>query len=120
MRFLVLLASEDHFDAWDAADDTLRARTFADYAAFAAAVRARGTLVVGDALHRPEEARTRRPGPDRLVTDGPYAEAKEHLAGFFLIDVESRERAEEIVVKFSGPGETVELRPVMVSGGPDQ
>jgi hypothetical protein len=47
------------------------------------------------------------------VTDGPYAEAKEHLAGFFLIDVESQERAEEVVAHFSGPGETVELRPTM-------
>ena len=61
-----------------------------------------------------------KPAIDRVVALHEVSEAKEHLAGFFLIDVESRERAEEIVVKFSGPGETVELRPVMVSGGPDQ
>ena len=47
----------------------------------------------------------------RWPADGPYSEAKEHLAGFFLIDVESQERAEEIAAQFSGPGETVELRP---------
>ena len=43
--------------------------------------------------------------------------AVELVAGFFLIDVESQERAEEITKAFSGPGETVELRPVMGGGG---
>jgi hypothetical protein len=47
-------------------------------------------------------------------------ESKEHLAGFFLIDVESAERADEIARAFSGPGETVELRPTMWPGGDDQ
>jgi hypothetical protein len=55
-----------------------------------------------------------------LATDGPYAEAKEQLAGFFLIDCASRERAEEIAAQFAQPGGTVELRPVMRPGGDDQ
>lgn len=81
----------------------------------------RGELIGGEALGDPATSRLYRWQTGQpLATDGPYSESKEHLAGFFLIDVESRERAEEIVVKFSGPGETVELRPVMVSGGPDQ
>ena len=46
------------------------------------------------------------------MTDGPYAETAEHFAGFFLIDVADQARAEEVAAKFSGPGETVELRPV--------
>lgn len=74
----------------------------------------RGELVGGEALADPGSARLYRwEGGQPLVTDGPYAEAKEHLAGFFLIDVESQERAEEVVRHFSGPGETVELRPTM-------
>ena len=55
-----------------------------------------------------------------LVTDGPYSESKEHLAGFFEIDVESQERAEALAARFSGPGDTVELRAVMSLGGDDQ
>ncbi|WP_280347570.1 YciI family protein [Nocardia neocaledoniensis] len=55
-----------------------------------------------------------------MVSDGPYSEAEEHLAGFFLIDVENRARAEEIVARFAGPGETVELRPTMWPGDDDQ
>ena len=54
---------------------------------------------------------------ERVVSDGPYAEGKEHLAGFFLIDVDSQERAEEIAGAFGVPGETIELRPVMGGGG---
>ena len=72
----------------------------------------RGELVGGEALADPAGARLYRwEAGTPLATDGPYAEAKEHLAGFFLIDVESRERAEEVAAHFSGPGETVELRP---------
>jgi len=55
-----------------------------------------------------------------MVTDGPYAETKEQLAGFFLIDCATRERAEEIAAHFAQPGGTVELRPAMWAGGDDQ
>ncbi|GGU41753.1 YciI family protein [Nocardioides albus] len=74
---------------------------------------ANGELLGGQALADPASARLYRwEAGEPIVTDGPYSEAKEHLAGFFLIDVESQERAEEVVRSFSGPGETVELRPV--------
>ncbi len=53
-----------------------------------------------------------RPG-EHLRTDGPYAETKEQLAGFFVIDTETRERAEEIAAHFAQPGGHVELRPSM-------
>ena len=55
-----------------------------------------------------------------LLTDGPYAETKEQLAGFFLIDCATRERAEQIASAFTQPGGTVELRPAMWGGGDDQ
>jgi hypothetical protein len=74
---------------------------------------ANGELLGGQALADPASARLYRwEAGEPISTDGPYSEAKEHLAGFFLIDVESQERAEEVVRSFSGPGETVELRPV--------
>lgn len=81
---------------------------------------AAGELVGGEALADPHAARLYRwSNGDQLVTDGPYSESKEHLAGFFLIDVESQERAEAIAANFSGPGETVELRPAMWPGAED-
>ena len=76
---------------------------------------ASGELKGGEALGDPASARLYRWDPSGTVTtDGPYAESKEHLAGFFLLDVASRERAEELAVTFAGPGDTVELRPAYV------
>ena len=54
-----------------------------------------------------------------VMTDGPYAETKEQLAGFFLIDCATRERAEEIAAHFAQPGGTIELRPSMWGDGED-
>jgi hypothetical protein len=76
-----------------------------------------GELVGAEALAAPSQARLYRwDGGQRVATDGPYSETKEHLAGFFLIDVASQERAEQICERFSGPGETVELRPGWTGG----
>ncbi|GAB2867577.1 YciI family protein [Nocardioides pacificus] len=77
-----------------------------------------GELIGGEALGDSAAARLYRWGDSGpMATDGPYSETKEHLAGFFLIDVGSQARAEEIAAAFSGPGETVELRPTMWPGG---
>jgi hypothetical protein len=52
--------------------------------------------LIGDALQSPSTAATVRLRRERLVTDGPFAETKEFIAGFDVIDVESREEAIEI------------------------
>lgn len=90
-----------------------RAALQADFEAVLEDLSGSGELVGGQALGSPHDARLFRwSGGRRKITDGPYAETAEHFAGFFLIDVASQERAEEVAQKFSGPGETVELRPV--------
>ncbi len=79
-----------------------------------------GELVTAEALGDPASALIFGRGSEAGVpTEGPYAETKEHLAGFFLIDC-SPERAEEIAAQFAGDGDTIELRPVMWPGGEDQ
>jgi len=82
-----------------------------------------GELVAAEGLASPEEARIVRYGtglaPD--VTDGPFPEAKEFLAGFWIVDCESRVRAYEIAARASsapGPGGEplnlpIEVREVM-------
>jgi hypothetical protein len=73
-----------------------------------------GELVGGVALGHPGTAATVRVRKGaRLVTDGPYAEAKEHLAGFMLLDCASPERAVEIASRVPDAHFTaVELRPL--------
>ena len=59
-----------------------------DVAAVTAAMRAAGAWVFSAGLHAPETATVVRPaGGDFLVTDGPYAEAKEALGGFWVVEV---------------------------------
>jgi hypothetical protein len=84
---------------------------------------ANGELVGTEGLTGPEAAKivahagTGAP----VVTDGPFAESKEFLAGYWLVDVDSEERAIEIAAKTSaapGPGgkpmgKEIEVRPVM-------
>ncbi|KXO95564.1 Uncharacterized protein conserved in bacteria (plasmid) [Tsukamurella tyrosinosolvens] len=99
-------------------DPAVKARMDADFERLLTELDERGELVGGEALGDPVSARLYRWHDDApLAVDGPYSETKEHLAGFFLIDVEDRQRAEAVAAQFAGPGETVELRPVMGPGG---
>ncbi|WP_139977588.1 YciI family protein [Nocardioides litoris] len=99
-RYLLLMTEADHFAKWDAADDELRARVYADFGAFAEAARARGTIVGGEALAPSSTARTVRGatgGAERPpVTDGPYAETVEQLGGFYLIEADDLATATEL------------------------
>jgi hypothetical protein len=88
-----------------------------------------GELVGAEGLAVPGEARIVRAGKNGapLVTDGPYPEAKEFLAGFWIVEVDRTERAHEIAARASsapGPGGTpmaipIEVRQVM-QGPPPQ
>jgi hypothetical protein len=78
----------------------------------------RGELVGIHALTPPAEARLVRAGKDGApITDGPFPETKEFLAGFWIVDVESPERAYEIAAKASlvpGPGGAPMYMPIEV------
>ncbi|MEO7751901.1 MAG: YciI family protein [Terracoccus sp.] len=80
-----------------------------------------GEFVTAEALADPRAATVFRWADGApIASDGPYAETKEQFAGFFVIDVRDRERAEAVAARFAGPGETIELRPAMWPGGDDQ
>jgi hypothetical protein len=87
-----------------------------------------GEFVATEGLAWPEQAKVVRAGKDGApVTDGVFPEAKEFLAGYWIVDVESPERAYEIAARISagpGPGGTalsmpIEVRQVM-SERPDE
>lgn len=73
---------------------------------FAKRLGASGELVAAEGLAGPEQAKLVRAGKDlRPVTDGIFPESKEFLAGFWIIDVESPERAYAIAAEASAaPG----------------
>jgi hypothetical protein len=95
--------------------------------AFAKKLSAAGELVAAEGLAGPDQAKLVRAGADgKPVTDGVFPEAKEFLAGWWIIDVDSVERAYALAAEASaapGPGGTplrmpIELRQVM--SGPPQ
>lgn len=75
------------------------------------AMRQAGVMVAGEALEAPETCRLVTPTTG-TTTDGPFAETKEHMGGFYLIDVDSQEEAEEWAMKMPTNG-PVEVWPVM-------
>ena len=94
---------------------------------FNKSLREAGELVSAEGLASPQEAKVVRAGKDGApVTDGVFPEAKEFLAGYWIVDVESAEHAYRIAARASaapGPGGApmtmpIEVRQVM-SGPPD-
>jgi hypothetical protein len=75
----------------------------------------RGVYITSDALQGPETAKiVRARGGKVSTTDGPYAETKEHLGGFILIDASGMDEAVEIAAKIPvGQYGTIEVRPIM-------
>jgi hypothetical protein len=96
MQFLVLLTAPDHFARWERLSPEQLEDAMGSFRAFAKAVQERGEIVAGDALHAPTQARTVQTGPGRPVTEGPFAETVEQLAGFYVIDVDSLETAVDL------------------------
>ncbi|TCC56505.1 transcription initiation protein [Kribbella pittospori] len=119
-RFLILMAEEDHFARWDAADDATREQVFADFRAFTAAVRARGRFRGGEALVQPKDARTLRPdGEGKRVTEGPYAETVEQLGGFYLVELPDLATAIDVASLLPRDYD-VEVRECLDVGVPDE
>ncbi|WP_309129739.1 YciI family protein [Microbacterium sp.] len=117
MKFLLL--SYTPADSWDAA--TADAPTqealdaFAAYQQFEARLRETGEFVLSEGLGHPAVTTTVRKGPNGVVaTDGPFAELKEVLASFAIIECSGMERAREIVAEMvSVLDEPMEIRPIM-------
>lgn len=131
MKYVILVHSNpqpwghptgDYVAEYQALPPEQRAQTEKEFEALLEQMQADGELLGGQALGDPASSRLYRwaAAGESLATDGPYSESKEHLAGFFLIDVEGRERAEQIAERFASPGETIELRPLMWPGGDDE
>jgi hypothetical protein len=79
-----------------------------------------GVHVAGEALQPTATAKTVRvDNGERLVTDGPFAETKEQLGGYYVIDVASEQEALDWAAKMpSLPRGSVEVRPIMVFDQP--
>ena len=93
-------------------------KMFNDYFAFDQALAAAGTKLGGEALHGTESATTVRVRDgETLTTDGPFAETREQLGGFYLIEADDLDAAIKVAADLPGSWYgSVEIRPVMSFG----
>jgi hypothetical protein len=84
------------------------------YGAFTEDIRARGLMQAGEALEPTTTATTVRVQDGRtLTTDGPYAETKEALGGFYLVDARDLDEAIELAARIPAAKHgAIEVRPI--------
>jgi hypothetical protein len=101
---------------WEASSAEEREAVYDRYRAFADEARDAGVMVGGAELASTRDATTVRVrGDETLVTDGPYAEVKEALGGYFLFECKSMEEAVDYAARIPGAEHgAIELRPVYV------
>jgi hypothetical protein len=111
-----MLLIYDDPSAWQSMSDDDRNAVMGEYFAYTNELRDAGAFVAGDALQPTATAKSvRLRDGELLATDGPFAETKETLGGYYLIDVDSEEEAQEWAAKIpSARYGTIEVRPVMV------
>jgi hypothetical protein len=116
MKYLILIQSNPRSLAvWETLTDQQRMEFGQHHFELNAEMQKAGVLVSGEGLGDPSLARwvSVRDG-DTIVSDGPYAEVKEHLAGFYLIDCPSLDEAVAWAAKVPDAANTeVEVRPVL-------
>ncbi len=98
-----------------AMDDAKRAACYVESTKLAHALRARGQFVSANPLHPVDSATSVRVREGRpLVTDGPFAETREQLGGYYLVDAANLDEAIAIAGRIPGARYgTVEVRPVI-------
>jgi hypothetical protein len=111
MKYMLLI----YFDESGAPDEAEREKCYADSAQFARELSAKGQFVSAAPLYPTATATSvRLSGGKRLVTDGPFAETREQLGGFFIVDVKDLDEAIDIASQIpAGRWGTVEIRPVI-------
>ena len=85
-----------------------------EYGAFTESIRQNGNFVGGERLQQSSTATTVRVRDGKtLATDGPFAETKEHLGGFYLIEAKDLDEATAIAARIPGARfGSVEVRPI--------
>ncbi|HEX2772986.1 MAG TPA: YciI family protein [Micromonosporaceae bacterium] len=116
MKYLILIyRNPKSREIWESMSPAEQAEGYGAYAALTEDLLAAGELVVAEALADPSLSKRVAVRGDRTVTtDGPFAESKEQLAGIFLVECDSIDRAVEIAARVPGAEHMeVEVRPVL-------
>ncbi len=114
MQYMALIYADE--EAWAALSDEEREGIYHRYGALWDEAQEAGVMAGGNELGPTRDATTVRVrGDETLVTDGPYAEVKEALGGFFLFECDSIDEAVDWAARIPGAEHgAIEVRPVYV------
>jgi hypothetical protein len=115
MQYMLLIYNGDP-GRWERMSEDERNAIYAEYGALTQELRDRNALVDGNELQPTSTATAVRVRDGQTtVTDGPFAETKEALGGYYVIDVDSLDEAIELAAKIpSARHSVVEIRPVVM------
>jgi hypothetical protein len=111
-----MLLIYDDPSVWQSMSEEERNAVMGEYFAYTNELREAGAYVAGDALQPTATAKSvRLRDGERLTTDGPFAETKETLGGYYLVEVASDQKAIDWAAKIpSARYGTIEVRPIVV------
>ena len=113
MQYMLLIYGTESSDPqMGESDQAAEMQRWYDYSDW---LRSKGWMKAGDALQPVEQATSvRLRDGERMVTDGPFAETKETLGGYYLLEVDNLDDAIEAAARCPGASYgTIELRPVL-------
>ncbi|MGA2210283.1 MAG: YciI family protein [Acidimicrobiales bacterium] len=112
MRYLLFICGDEASLASASAEEG--AAMSAEYAEFGAKMGARGVLQGGERLYPTSDATTVRVrNGDVITSDGPFAETKEQVGGFYLVDCKDLDEAIEVAANIPGARiGSIEVRPI--------
>ncbi len=111
-QYMLLIYGDQ--SGWDDVTEADHAATLQAYGDYSSWLTEKGWMRAGDELHDTTQATSVqvRDG-ERLVTDGPFAETKEQLGGYYIVDVENLDDAIEAASRCPGAAYgTIEVRPI--------
>jgi hypothetical protein len=113
MRYALLIYANEQ--DWASQTEDQAQAQFQDYMAFTKDVVDRGIMRSGEALQPTATATTVRVrGGETLSTDGPFAETKEQLGGFYVIECKDLDEAIEVAARIPDVrGGSIEVRPIL-------
>ena len=114
MRYLLLIYGAE--EGWAAMSPEEQAAEFGGYMKYTQWLRDEGWYEAGEALQATPSATTVRVREGQtMTTDGPFAETKEQLGGFYLVECDDLDQAIEAASRIPGAKYgTIEVRPVML------
>jgi len=114
MKYMLLIYEEEK--AWERMPEAERNAIFGQYMSFTEDIKKKGQYVAGDALQPTQTATTVRLRQNKtLKTDGPFAETKEQLGGYYIVEAKNLDEAIAIASRIPAAAMgSIEVRPVMV------